>query len=110
MPEENEFIIEQSNDAGTGEYWENIDPEALDYYDDKYNSSDSGSSGNTGGTGDEDPTPSEDDIFNDELQNIIYNPPKPSDKWQKFQRVATVLGLASAIVTLIYFITKIASK
>ena len=95
MPEENEYI----NDAGTGEDWENIDPEALDYYDDK-----------NGGTGDEDPTPSEDDIFNDDLQNIVYNPPKPSEKWQKFQRVATVLGLASAIVTLIYFITRIASK
>ena len=100
MPEEEEYIIDQSNDAGTGEDWENIDPEVLyDYYDDK-----------NGGNGDEDPTPSEDDIFDDQLQNIIYNPPKPSEKWQKFQRVATVLGLASAMVTLIYFITKISSK
>ena len=105
MPEENEYI-----DAGTGEDMENIDPEALDYYDDKYNSSGSGSSDNTGGTGDEDRTPSEDDVFNDQLQDIIYNTPKPSENWQKFQRVATVLGLASAIVTLIYFITKISSK
>ena len=42
-----------------------------------------------------------------------YNPPKPSEpseNWQKFQRVAAVIGLASATVTLIYFITKIASK
>ena len=109
MPEENEFIIEQSNDAGTGEYWENIDPEALEDYNDNNNSSGSGSSGNTGGTGDEDPTPSEDDILNN-LPNNNNTPPKPSDKWQKFQRVATVLGLASAIVTLIYFITKISSK
>jgi len=100
MPEENDYIIDQSNDAGTGEDWENIDPEVLDDY---YND-------NNGGTGDEDPTPSEDDIFNDELLNIVYKPPKPSEKWQKFQRVATVLGLASAMVTLIYFITKIASK
>ena len=88
-----------------------IDPEVIDdYYNDNNNSSGSDSSDNTGGTGDEDPTPSEDDIFNDEIQNIIYNPPKPSEKWKKFQRVATVLGLASAIVTLIYFITKISSK
>ena len=108
MPEENEYIIEESNDSGTGEDWENIDPEALDYYDDKYNSSGSGSSDNTGGTGDEDPTPSEDDVFDDQLHDPI--PSEPSEKWKKFQRVATVLGLASAIVTLIYFITKISSK
>ena len=124
MPEDNEYIIEESNDAGTGENAQDIDPEALDYYyndnnnssealddyNDNNNSSGSGSSPNTGGTGDEDPTPSADDIFNDELQNFRYKPPKPSEKWQKFQRVATVLGLASAIVTLIYFITKISSK
>jgi hypothetical protein len=109
MPEDNEYIIEQSNDSGTGEDWENIDPEVLEDYNDNNNSSGSNSSGKTGGTGDEDPTPSEDDIFNDELLNN-NKPPKPSEKWQKFQRVATVLGLASAIVTLIYFITKIASK
>ena len=96
MPEENEYI----NDAGTGENAQDIDPEVIDDY---YND-------NNGGTGDEDPTPSEDDILNDEWQNIIYKPPKPSEKWQKFQRVATVLGLASAMVTLIYFITKISSK
>ena len=41
---------------------------------------------------------------------VIYNPPKPSENWKKFQRVAAVIGLASATVTLIYFITKIASK
>jgi len=99
MPENNEYIIEQSNDSGTGEDWENIDPEVLDDYND-----------NNGGKGDGDPTPSGDDIFNDEMQNIIYNPPKPSENWKKFQRVATVLGLASAMVTLIYFITRIASK
>jgi hypothetical protein len=99
MPEEDEYIIEQSNDAGTGEDLENIDPEVLyDYYND-----------NNGGTGDEDPTPSEDDIISDDHFNN-NTPPKPSDKWQKFQRVATVLGLASAMVTLIYFITKISSK
>jgi hypothetical protein len=122
MPEENEFIIEQSNDAGTGENAQDIGPEviddyndnnnsnpvALDYYDDKNNGG-SGSSDNTGGTGDEDPTPSEDDIISDDYFNN-NNPPTPSEKWQKFQRVATVLGLASAIVTLIYFITKISSK
>jgi hypothetical protein len=107
MPEEDDYI----NDAGTGENAQDIDPEVIDdYYNDNNNSSGSGGSDNTGGTGDEDPTPSEDDIFNDELQNFRYNPPKPSEKWQKFQRVATVLGLASAIVTLIYFITKISSK
>jgi hypothetical protein len=39
-----------------------------------------------------------------------YMPPKSSENWQKFQRVAAVIGLASATVTLIYFITKIASK
>ena len=42
-----------------------------------------------------------------------YKPPKPSEpseNWQKFQRVAAVIGLASATVTLIYFITKISSK
>jgi hypothetical protein len=105
MPEENDYI----NDAGTGENAQDISSEALDYYDDKYNSSGSGSSGNTGGTGDEDPTPSEDDIISDDYFNN-NNPPKPSDSWQKFQRIATVLGLASAIVTLIYFITKISSK
>jgi len=98
MPENNEYIIEQSNDSGTGEDWENIDPEVLDDYND-----------NNGGTGDEDPFPSEDDVFNDDCFNN-NTPPKPSEKWQKFQRVATVLGLASAMVTLIYFITKIASK
>jgi len=109
MPEDNEYIIDQSNDAGTGEDWENIDPEVLYDYNDNNNSSGSGSSGNTGSKGDGDPTPSEDDIFSHELLNN-NKPPKPSDKWQKFQRVATVLGLASAMVTLIYFITKIASK
>ena len=99
MPENNEYIIEQSNDSGTGEDWENIDPEVIDDY---YND-------NNRGTGDEDPTPSEDDIIRDDHFNN-NTPPKPSEKWQKFQRIATVLGLASAIVTLIYFITKISSK
>ena len=37
-------------------------------------------------------------------------PSEPSENWQKFQRVAAVIGLASATVTLIYFITRIASK
>ena len=110
MPEENDYIIDQSNEAGTGEDWENIDPEVVDdYYNDNNNSSGSGSSGNTGGTGDEDPTPSGGDIISDDFINR-NKPPKPSENWQKFQRVATVLGLASAMVTLIYFITKIASK
>jgi hypothetical protein len=95
MPEEDDYI----NDAGTGENAQDIDPEVIDHY---YND-------NNGGTGDEDPTPSEDDIISDDYFNI-NRPPKPSEKWQKFQRVATVLGLASAIVTLIYFITKISSK
>ena len=106
MPEEDDYI----NDAGTGENAQDIDPDVIDdYYNDNNNSSGSGSSGNTGGTGDEDPTPSEDDIISDDYFNN-NKPPKPSDKWQKFQRIATVLGLASAIVTLIYFITKISSK
>jgi len=39
-----------------------------------------------------------------------FKPNKPSENWQKFQRVAAVIGLASATVTLIYFITKISSK
>ena len=50
-------------------------------------------------------------VDNNEYKHAMpYMPPKSSEKWQKFQRVATVLGLASAIVTLIYFITKISSK
>jgi len=50
----------------------------------------------------------EDDVFHNEI--TPPKPSEPSDKWQKFQRVAAVIGLASAMVTLIYFITKIASK